>query len=185
MKNRLLLAALLSISWIVFSSLIHEDSTMIPNKKINKAITKILKVEDFELIKDELYNQKNCFENGCWFKVKSKGKEMGMVYVGRVNSCHAGGCSIEPESKLSLSFEFFEYFFLVDTSGKVLWVKIFNYQATQGHEVMSRGWLNQFKGLTKNENLVFGQDIETISGATVSASAITADIQHVLSCATE
>lgn len=185
MKNRILILVLLSISWIGFSSLILESGSQLPIKKIDRAVSKIWKVEDFELIKDDINNQKNCFENGCWLKVKSKGKDVGMVYVGRVNSCHAGGCSIEPESESSLSFEFFDYFLLVDNSGKVLWVKVYNYQATQGHEVMSRGWLNQFKGLTKNEKLIFGRDIETISGATVSASAITTDIQQVLSCVTK
>lgn len=185
MKNRLLLLLLLSVFWTGFTSLILEDGAELPLKKINKAVTKIWKVEEFEVIEDDLNNQKNCYENGCWLKVKSKGKDLGMVYVGRVNSCHAGGCSVEPKSEPSLSFEFFDYFLLVDNSGEVLWVKVYNYQATQGHEVMSRGWLNQFKGLTKNEKLVFGQDIETISGATVSASAITADIQQVLSCVTE
>lgn len=185
MKNRLLLLILLSVSWIGFSSLVLEDGVELPIKKINKAVTKIWKVDEFKVIEDDLNNQKNSFENGCWLKVESKGKDLGMVYVGRVNSCNAGGCSIEPTSKPSLSFEFFDYFLLLDNSGEVLWVKVYNYQATQGHEVMSRGWLNQFKGLTKNEKLVFGQDIETISGATVSASAITADIQHVLSCLTK
>ena len=171
-----------SIFWIGFSSLIYDDRAEIPLKKINKAISKIWKIENFELIEDDLNNKKNCFGNGLWLEVKSKEKYLGMVYVGRVNSCHAGGCSIEPESKSSLAFEYFDYFLLADTTGEVLWVKVYNYQATQGHEVMSRGWLNQFKGLTKNEELVFGKDIETISGATVSASAITADIQQVLSC---
>lgn len=176
---------LISISWFGFSGLVLEDGVELPLKKINKAVTKIFKVEEFDVVDDDLFNLKNCFENGCWLKITSKGKDLGRVYIGRVNSCHAGGCSIEPGDESSLSFEFFDYFLLVDNSGEVLWVKVYNYQATQGHEVMSRGWLNQFKGLTKNDKLVFGQDIEAISGATVSASAITANIQQVLSCVTE
>jgi len=155
----------------------------VPAKKINKAISKIWKVEDFEVTDHDLNNNKNCFKNGCWLKVKTNGTYLGMIYIGRVNSCRSGGCSIDGDPQ-SLVFEFFDYFLLTDTSGQVLWVKVYNYQATQGHEVMSRGWLNQFKGLTKDEKVVFGQDIEAISGATVSASAITEDIQQVLRCVT-
>ncbi len=172
------------LSWLIMVGLaVPDNSVDVPMKKINKAIKKVWKIEEFELIDDDLNNEKNCFDNGCWMKVRSSNKDLGMVYIGRVNSCRSGGCSVEIDSN-SLAFEFFDYFLLADTQGEILWVKIFNYQATQGHEVMSRGWLNQFKGLTTNENVVFGEDIESISGATVSASAITEDIQQVLSCIT-
>lgn len=61
-------------------------------------------------------------------------------------------------------------------------VKIYNYQATQSYEVINCGWLSQFKGVKPGESLTFGKDIEAISGATVSANAITDDIQQVLRC---
>ena len=170
------------LCWVILVGLIVPDNKVdVPIKKINKAIEKVWKVEEFELIDDELNNEQNCFENGCWMRVKSSGKDLGMVYIGRVNSCRSGGCSVEMDPE-SMAFEFFDYFLVADALGEVLWVKVYNYQATQGHEVMSRGWLNQFKGLTTKEKVVFGEDIESISGATVSASAITQDIQNVLSC---
>jgi Na+-translocating ferredoxin:NAD+ oxidoreductase RnfG subunit len=168
--------------WIGVVSLNNPSNKVeIPAKKINKAITKIWKVDEFEVIDHDFNNEKNCFKNGSWLKVTTNGANLGMIYIGRVNSCRSGGCAVDSEPQ-SLAFEFFDYFLLADTNGQVLWVKIFNYQATQGHEVMSRGWLNQFKGLTKDENVVLGQDIEAISGATVSATAITEDIQQVLGC---
>ena len=172
------------LSWLILAGLaVPDNSVVVPMKKINKAIKKVWKIEDFEVIDYDLNNEKNCCKNGCWMKVTSSNKDLGMVYIGRVNSCRSGGCSLDGDQQ-SLAFEFFDYFLLTDTTGQVLWVKVYNYQATQGHEVMSRGWLNQFKGLTKDEKVVFGQDIEAISGATVSASAITEDIQQVLSCIT-
>jgi len=177
--NIFILTAIIWLGVVSFND--SSNKVEIPGKKINRAISKIWKVEDFEVI--DLNNKKNCMANGRWLKVKTNGSNLGMIYIGRVNSCRSGGCSIDGDPQ-SLAFEFFDYFLLADTSGKILWVKVFNYQATQGHEVMSRGWLNQFKGLTKDEKLVFGQDIEAISGATVSASAITEDIQQVLSCVT-
>lgn len=160
-----------------------ENKVKVPLKKINKAVKKVWKTENFEVIIDEENTAKNCFDKGCWLKVKEGEAIIGMIYVGRVNSCRSGGCSIDMDEE-SMAFEFFDYFLLTDLTGAVLWVKVFNYQATRGHEVMSRGWLNQFKGVKPSEELVFGQDIEAISGATVSASEMTKDIQNVLGCVT-
>lgn len=179
--NILILTAIIWFGVVSFND--SSNKVEIPDKKINRAISKIWKVENFEVIDHDLNNNKNCFKNGYWLKVKTNGTYLGMIYIGRVNSCRSGGCSIDGDPQ-SLAFEFFDYFLLADTAGQVLWVKVFNYQATQGHEVMSRGWLNQFKGLKKDEKVVFGHDIEAISGATVSASAITEDIQKVLNCVT-
>ena len=182
MRQTLIHIVILVVAWLAFAALMPPASDVdLPMKKINRAISKVWKVEEFEVIDHEMNNEKNCFEDGCWLKVKSGDQDLGMIYVGRVNSCRSGGCSIDMDDN-ALSFEFFDYFLLADTQGEVLWVKVYNYEATQGHEVMSRGWLNQFKGLTKEQKLVFGQDIESISGATVSATAITENIQHVLSC---
>ncbi len=158
-----------------------ERSRDIPEKKIEKAIRKIWKVTEFELVEEVGNDGRDCSKMGCWFDVISSGKALGKIYVGRVNSCRSGGCSVTMNEE-ELAFEFFDYFLLSDMSGKVSWVKVYNYQATQGHEVMSRGWLNQFRGLTSGEYPVFGEDIEALSGATVSARAITMDIQEVLHC---
>lgn len=150
-----------------------------PLKAVDRAIHKIWKTSAFEII---ITNKMNCNESGCWYKIISNDQELGLIYNGRINSCRSGGCSVNL-SEDAISYEYFDYLLFTNTNGKVLWVKIYNYQATQGHEVMSRGWLNQFKGINSGTALEFGRDIETISGATVSASALTKDIQNVLSCA--
>jgi len=178
MKKTLVLFWLSCIAFL-FMGFSSARPFILPEKKLTKAITKIWKVNDFSL-QGPVAN--SCSENGQWFLVVNAEKELGNVYVGRVNSCHAGGCSVNDASVKGLSFEYFDYLLFTDTTGKVLWVKIYNYQATQGHEVMSRGWLNQFKGLTAEEDVEYNRDIEALSGATVSAKALTEDIQSVLDC---
>jgi hypothetical protein len=182
MKHRLKYMALL-ILWVSLVSFNPYGENTLPVKKIGKAIKKIWKVEEYQLLDDLPDNSNLCVDKGCWLKVVSGNKNLGMIYIGRVNSCRSGGCSIDPEDDEALSFEFFDYFLLSNMNGEVLWVKVFNYQATQGHEVMSRGWLNQFKGLKPGTQITLGNEIDGISGATVSASAITGDIQDILSCA--
>jgi hypothetical protein len=164
--------------WLISSSFVSDNSINIPIKKIEKSIEKIWNTDNHKII--EL--QKNsCLVNGKLFKIESSDIKIGFVYIGRVFSCRHGGCSVNSSDE-NLSFEYFDYYMLLDTDNQVVWTKVFNYQASYGHEIMSRGWLNQFNGIKQGDSLEFGRDIEAISGATISASAITDDIQQVLSC---
>jgi hypothetical protein len=47
---------------------------------------------------------------------------------------------------------------------------------------MSNGWLSQFVGFSGQEKLVYGKDIQAISGATISANAMNDDIYFTLDC---
>ncbi|WP_066629714.1 FMN-binding protein [Labilibacter marinus] len=103
------------------------------------------------------------------------GSNESFVYIGRVNSCRAGGCAISSENKGPS--EYFDYFIFFDKTGQVTFVKIFNYAATHGHEVMAKGWLKQYRGYSSKKNLEVGKEVDTISGATISVNAITEDIK--------
>jgi len=165
--------------WFVFIGYTVDTGLKLPEKKISRTIQKLWKVEEYKMVLDESVS---CNDYGAWYKIESDGGTIiGSFYIGRVNSCRSGGCSVETED--ALSYEYFDYLLFTDLIGEVLKVKIFNYRATQGHEVMSRGWLNQFKGMVPGKKLNFGKEIDAISGATISASALTTDIQEVLSCA--
>lgn len=98
------------------------------------------------------------------------------VYVGRVNSCRTGGCEINSEGYGTS--EYFDYFILFDERANVELVKIFNYAATHGHEVMAKGWLKQFIDYNSKTELIVGKDVDSISGATVSVNAIAEDIRQ-------
>ncbi|NJO92948.1 MAG: FMN-binding protein [Chloroflexia bacterium] len=127
----------------------------------------------------------NTFENdikieGKFFTIidKNNVSQNRYVYIGRVNSCRAGGCSIPNESASNTESEYFDYYILFNDKIEVVLVKVFNYQATHGQEVTVKGWLKQFIGYKGNKNLQVGKDIDAIAGATVSVYAITADIEH-------
>jgi hypothetical protein len=101
----------------------------------------------------------------------------GYIYMGKVNTCRAGGCSIQEEHPSDSASEFLEYFILFDSHGTIKLVRIFNYMATYGQEITSKGWLKQFVNYKGNEVLIAGKNIDAISGATTSVDAITFDIQ--------
>ena len=98
------------------------------------------------------------------------------VYVGRVNACRAGGCSVGYTTTDGES-EFFDYFIFFDATATIQLVKIYNYQASYGQEVTSSNWLKQFKNYTGKEELIVGRNIDAISGATISVDVAAFDIE--------
>jgi len=115
---------------------------------------------------------------GKFFRSKSEVSEMKYVYVGRVNSCRAGGCSNATKTQANLESEYFEYCIYFDSAKTVKQVEVFNYQATHGYEITAKGWLKQFTGFSGKDSLVVNKDIDGISGATISVYAITNDVQE-------
>jgi Na+-translocating ferredoxin:NAD+ oxidoreductase RnfG subunit len=99
------------------------------------------------------------------------------IYVGRVNSCRAGGCSIINENPRVSNSEYFDYYILFDSNKTVQAVKVFNYQASHGQEITAKGWLKQFIGHNGSEPLQVNKNIDAISGATISVYAITFDVE--------
>jgi hypothetical protein len=100
------------------------------------------------------------------------------AYVGRVNSCRAGGCSVSPDEDLYGDSEYFDYFILFGPGPVVQDVQVYNYQATHGQEVSARGWLRQFTGYDGTIHLKVGKEVDAISGATISVYGITQDVME-------
>ncbi len=117
--------------------------------------------------------------SGKVFRIENQGNNKGYVYIGRVNSCRAGGCSNPNLESDQNNSEYFDYFILFNQEKQVISVRVFNYQATHGYEISSKGWLKQFKGYHANLSLKVNKNIDQISGATVSVNAIVDDITNV------
>lgn len=115
---------------------------------------------------------------GTYFLIKNtKEAPYQYIYVGRVNSCRAGGCSIGNETPEDVTSEYFDYFILFDKNKTVKMVKVYNYQATHGQEITAKGWLKQFIGYDGTESLEVNKNVDGISGATISVYAITIDVE--------
>lgn len=166
---------------LLFAGFHSFDGVVAPENKLDHALSKIWKDKAISLYQFQQQKINFCQQEALVFAILSNTDSMGFVVVSRVNSCRSGGCNIEND-EAAISFEFFDYFIITDMNMQVLKVNVYNYQATQGHEVMSKGWLRQFIGFSGKEKLVYGKDIEAISGATVSAVAITDDIYATLDC---
>ena len=149
----------------------------------SKALKKVLRKADIpnfstiEEISLEDTAKQNYKLQGKFFEIKSDISQYKYIYVGRVNSCRAGGCSTSFKIPKGGESEYFDYFILFDRNKTVQLVKVFNYQSTHGYEITSRGWLKQFIGHNGTEPLEVNKNIDAISGATISVYAITFDVE--------
>jgi Na+-translocating ferredoxin:NAD+ oxidoreductase RnfG subunit len=147
------------------------------NKSMVKALEKFRQANELKelIVPDSIEDDLD--GKGKFFRVAgniSEG-EIQYIYVGRVNSCRSTGCAIGGNSGADV-FEYFDYFVFYDKTCTVKLVKVFNYQATKGQEITARNWLKQFEGYNASGDLSVGKQIDGISGATISALAITNDI---------
>ncbi len=188
---------LLSLFVLVTLGLSEDEfGITVENPKLIKRITKrIAKIWPDKIIKIDTCsteNNKNCNISGSVIVILEDSEieyqvfdTLGYIYGNRVFSCRPGDCmqtSAEENTKFDSNAEFFDYFAILDPDGKLLNIDIYNYQATHGQEVCSRGWLKQFVGFSGSQDLIYGKNIQAISGATISGIAITYDIQKSVKC---
>lgn len=147
-----------------------------------RAIKKINNTSDFRMVEDSVFNSKhkNIIDGKVYIIIQSQTLQIvKFAWVGRVETCRAGGCDAPAPGGFSGSAEYFDYFILFDAQKTVRLVKIFNYQATHGYEVSAKGWLKQFIGYESMKPVRVGHDIDAISGATISVYQLVADIEQI------
>ena len=150
------------------------------HRRISREVTACLGTSDYKV--EELHKLSNITANGNiagrYFKAESREEGTGRgkcyYYAGRVYTCPHGGCSGNED--ISGTTEYFDYVIVWDSLKSVQSISIFNYQATHGQEVCAIGWLKQFTGFRGERSLRPGKNIDAISGATKSVSAIVEDI---------
>lgn len=73
--------------------------------------------------------------------------------------------------KAPSKFDKFDFMVLFNLSLSVKLVKILVYREDQGGEIMSQSFLRQFRGMDKFSKFSLGDDVQGISGATLSCRA--------------
>jgi len=166
-----LVLTVLMFNWLFYSGIDYSNRTFV------REIESVFKSGADQLQKLDIHsNEPESEWAGQFFKIENSGNK-GYAYVGRVLSCRGGGCS-NGQALTDAAAEYFDYFILYDGDAKVLQVRVFNYQATHGHGITSRGWLRQFIGYNGSGKLDPGKNIDAISGATISVKAIASDIEY-------
>jgi hypothetical protein len=143
-------------------------------QKLNGSVT----LEDM-VIQEILLPKARIVDEGKYYNVwnNTTEKYINYLYIGRVNSCRAGGCNIDRPLNPGETTEYFDYYILYDPECKIKQVRVYNYQASHGQEVTAKNWLKQFIGFDDKSSLRVGKNVDAISGATISVYAITNDIE--------
>ena len=169
---------------LVYSHLCSAQEIDFSPKSLQKDLQKIWAQGEIELgeveIPDSMYND-HLLNKGKIYNTNANNTRLGFAYVGRIYSCRAGGCGIEDTQSLVADdedYEYFDYYIIYNENVSVELVRVYNYQATHGQEVGGKGWLKQFIGYTGTAKLEYGKNIDSISGATISANAITYNVQE-------
>jgi Na+-transporting NADH:ubiquinone oxidoreductase subunit C len=76
--------------------------------------------------------------------------------------------------------EFITYAVALDASGVVRGVEILDYRETHGSEIRNPKWRAQFSGARYGAALKLGDDIQNISGATLSCKHISEGVRRAL-----
>ncbi len=138
-------------------------------KKIDKVIKSTFKIETFSFNAitfppEHTKDLPSKFGVDNFFNIKSSDKLIGYAYVAKAPSKTAQ----------------YDYLVLLDTNYSIVNTKILIYREEYGGEIGSKRWLRQFTGKTKNDEFKYGDNIDAISGATISVRSMTNAMNNLM-----
>ena len=136
---------------------------------IKKEITSLFNIENYtkeslsisEELNEELPIQ---ITETNFFKINSNEELVGYYYFGQAYG----------------KADYFDFIVIFDKELIVSKVKVVAYRESHGGEVGSKRWLKQFEGVTTHKELIYGDDIAGISGATISVKSMTNEVNKLL-----
>lgn len=145
-------------------------------KKLTKLVEKNWKGEDIKMTKLELPDSLQS-ELGLLYSVQVDEILVGYACYATAFGCRIGGCAAPSENANVQSYETFDYIVLYDTNLDILLVDIVEYGGQYGYEICRASWLKQFQG--KNRDFSLNENIDGITGATISAQYLIDDLNSV------
>lgn len=138
-------------------------------KKINKEVFTVFEIEAFDrepvaIDSSVLSEMDASFNPDNFIKIIKDEKQLGYFYFGKAPS----------------KADEFDYLVIFDDQLIIKKIKILAYREDIGGEISSKRWLRQFNGVSKSDELKYGKDIKGISGATISAKAMTKAVNDLL-----
>jgi Na+-translocating ferredoxin:NAD+ oxidoreductase RnfG subunit len=138
-------------------------------KKLNQTLAALypgqkIQLKKLDLTVESITDTDILNADGKWFAVKLNGSNLGWLMA----------------EKIWGRYHEFEYAMIVDTNRKIIEVSVLNYPDTHGQAVTNRNWLSGFTGITPDHPPVYSQDIDAMSGATISGTNLTESVAKSL-----
>ena len=168
-KSTFLITALLFCGAVLCYSFGILQSNPRLQQKIDSAVKGTYEIEAYTLepitVSDAVNQQTKAELSGeHLYRVVSNNKALGFIYVGEA-----------PSMKKK-----FDYILLFNPDLSIKKSKVLIYRENYGLQIGSQRWLKQFIGLDINDTLKYGENIDAIAGATISASSLTKATDQVL-----
>lgn len=138
-------------------------------KKVNKEIRTVFNIKEFafkpvSISAEIIQTLPSSFGNNNLFEIESNNIRLGYAYVAKAPS----------------KTDEFDYLVLLDNDLIILKSKVLAYREDYGGEIGSKRWLKQFIGKTYHDNLIYGDNVMAISGATISVRSMTTAVNNLL-----
>lgn len=138
-------------------------------KKVKKEIINVFEIESFTLENISVSNQVNqqlpiAINTTNFHKIIVNSKCIGYAFLEKAPSKTAE----------------FDYLILLDNSGTIVKSKVLIYREEYGGEIGSTRWLKQFIGIKSSQKLTYKNEIDAISGATISVKSMIRSVNDVL-----
>lgn len=146
-----------------------------PDRKLEKLAAKVWSDQELQLQKMDIPDSL-VVDLGDFYTISSGDKLLGYACYTTAFGCRVGGCAAATNPNAQ-SYETFDYIVIYDTNLDIKKVDIANYGGQYGYEICRAKWLKQFEG--KNSGFKLNEDIDGISGATVSAQFLIDDLNAV------
>lgn len=138
-------------------------------RKIDKYLKSYLKTKDFNRISIHIDEDKmetidfDCYRNQL-FDVKVKNESVGFIFIDKARS----------------RYDEFTFMVFLNYDLSVKLVRVLEYNEIHGVEISNKGWLSQFIGFNPDSKINYLDNVDAISGATISSRSITAAIRELL-----
>lgn len=152
---------------VVFLSIGFDDSNGLGKREM-KEIEKVFEVTDLAyspvlVSKEDNLELPSKIKGENLFRLLTKNDLLGYAFVGQAPSKTAK----------------FDYLVVFDNQLKVIHTKVMIYREEYGGEIGSKRWLKQFLGKSSSDRVKAGENIDVISGATISVNSMTSAMDNL------
>lgn len=146
-------------------------------KEMEKVLKRSFKEQNYKKEKIDLPDSLSALLNEVYL-IKVDDSNAGYACFATAFGCKVGGCAKPNDPNLS-AYETFDYIVIFNTDMSIRSLEIVNYPGAYGYEICRKSWLKQFVG--KTPSLKLYEDVDGVSGATISAQFLVDDINFVKS----
>lgn len=158
----------LLLSIFIYSAPVHEGWSERLKEKIDATVKNTYAVETFSIKEVEIKEQEESKTSSVMthnlYEVITENNTIGYFYISQAPSL---------KNK-------FDYIVLFDTDFEVKNTKVLIYREQHGRQIGTKRWLSQFFGMTPKDRPNLGDEIDGITGATISVKSMTKAVNDLL-----